>query len=84
MDLVYIRLLRNDWQRLRNRIPPDSRIRHLFGPTRSVDHDTGLVSIDCSKEEAERLLEAARQYCRQAIPAIQKSITESDNSRSAN
>jgi hypothetical protein len=79
MDLIHIRLLWDDWKCLLNRVPADSPIRHVFGPARSINYGQGVVTIDCSKEETERLLEVARQDCPGAVPAIQKAISENES-----
>jgi hypothetical protein len=76
MVSVHITLLGHDWRRLLNRVPVDSPIRHLFASTRSIDYGKGVVTIDCSKDEAEKLFEVARKDCPEAVPAIERAINE--------
>jgi hypothetical protein len=80
---IHIILLGHDWKRLLNRVPPDSPIRPLFAPARSIDYGRGVVTIDCNTNEAEGLLEFARKDCPQAVPAIENAISESGNSSSS-
>jgi hypothetical protein len=82
MISIHITLLGHDWKRLLNRVPPDSPVRPLFAPARSIDYGRGAVTIDCNKDEAEGLLEAARKYCPEAVPGIENAISESGNSDS--
>jgi hypothetical protein len=82
MASIRITLLAHDWKRLANKVAVDSPARHLFAPARSIDYGRGAVIIDCSKDEAEKLLEAARKDCPDAIPAIENAISESEKSGS--
>jgi hypothetical protein len=75
---VRITLLGHDWKRLLNKVPPDSPVRPLFAPARSIDYGRGVVTIDCSTDEAEGLLEFARKHCPEAVPGIENAISESD------
>jgi hypothetical protein len=74
---IHIRIIEADWNCLFDRVPADSPLRHLFRPTRSIKYGEGVVTIDCSRVEAERLLEIARHRCRGAVWAIQNAISES-------
>ena len=62
--------------------PADSPLRPLLEPSRSTNLGAGVVIVDCSAEEVERLLEIARKACPRAVIAIQKALTLASRSDS--
>jgi hypothetical protein len=72
---IHIVLTQDDWTCLSTNIPKDSPLRVLLEAPRSTDLGSGVLTIDCDRDEAERLLEIARKACPHAVHLIQSALT---------
>jgi hypothetical protein len=72
---VHISLAQEEWTCLSENVPANSPIAHLLEASQSTEHSLGIMTIDCSKEEAEWLLEVARLACPGVVLAIHKAIS---------
>jgi hypothetical protein len=71
---IRVALARSEWLRISQHIPNDSPLCRLFQRTPPTDEGFGVMSINCDREEAERLLEVARTASPFAVIAIHRAI----------
>jgi hypothetical protein len=77
---VHIALAKNEWICLSENVPAGSLLHRVFDPPHSIEAGSGVVIVDCTREEAEGLLEVARRHCPNAVLPIQQAITRADAS----
>jgi hypothetical protein len=77
---VFIKVAPRQYERLRNQISPDSRAHAAIDNATRIDHAIEGVrfegyNIPCDEDQARIILEVAKQYCPEAIPAIEEAMS---------
>jgi hypothetical protein len=77
---IFIKIPPRAYNRLRSHVPADSSAHEAIEKASRIDHSVEGVlfagySIPCNEEQAQIILEIAKQYCAEIVPDIEKTIT---------
>jgi hypothetical protein len=77
---IFIKIPPRAYDRLRSHVPADSPAHEAIEKASRIDYSVEGVLfagyfIPCNEEQAQIILEIAKQYCPEIVPDIEKTIT---------